>query len=249
MIYQFLLFRKTGELILSIDLTEQKIDPALVTGFISAIYTFSAEIVGHKVSTISTDTHQFLIDKISDGLLAAILIDQQESLIDIKLRMRAIKNYFTINFPTIDDMTNLQSTTVLKNARDKIEEILTRFSFTTSKHVLRDVKNVGERLVDNKIIKGLLILDKNCKVIATINVTEEERLVISKELESLIGVRTEFTPQKMIIFTEKQAIAIRIAQDITLAVITPANVDSKKVFNVLEKNIDKVVHALKVIKL
>ena len=146
-------------------------------------------------------------------------------------------------------MTNLQSTTVLKNARDKIEEILTRFSFTTSKHVLRDVKNVGERLVDNKIIKGLLILDKNCKVIATINVTEEERLVISKELESLIGVRTEFTPQKMIIFTEKQAIAIRIAQDITLAAITPANVDSKKVFNVLEKNIDKVVHALKVIKL
>ena len=230
MIYQFLLFKRTGELVLSIDFTRQKIDPALVTGFISAIYAFSTEIVGHKVSIISTDTHNFLIDTISEGLLAAILVDQQESLIDIRLRMRAIKNFLAINFPTIDNMSNLQSTTILKSTRDKIEEILTRFSFTmASKHVLRDVKTVGERLVDNKLIKGLLILDKNCKVITSINISEDERLAISKQLESLIGFRT--------------------AREITLAAITPSNADSKKVFNILEKNIDKVVRALKVIKL
>ena len=250
MIYQFLLFRKTGELVLSMDFTEQKIDPALVTGFISAVYVFSTEIVGHKVSTISTDMHQFLIDPISDGLLAAILVDREESIIDIKLRLRAIKNYFAINFPTIDNMTNLQSTTVLKNAKEKIKEILTRFSFTmSSKHVLRDVQQVSERVIDTKTIKGLLILDKNCKVITTINIDEEEKLLIAKQVESLIGFRTAFTPQKIVILSEGHAIAIKIAEEITLAAITPANADSKEVFKILEKNMDKVLHALKVIKL
>ena len=243
-IYQFLLLRRSGELLSSLNFSSSRVNPTLIADFISAVCTFSEELVGHKLSVVKAGRYKFIIDEINKKMLLAVLVDEQESILDIKLKIKKIKNLLLKKFKDelkviLEGAISNQFKIIEEEIKREIKEILEEQPQRSLKNTTYMLDRIISKIMQYSEINGVIILDKNCKELISRNISKSKRFVISKQLENLLSHPSIYPLEKLIFFMHSALIAVVIEEKLILVAVTTKNAYPDLVLSALENCIRK----------
>ena len=244
-IYQFLVFRHSGELLFSINFTSRQISPMLVAGFISAVCTFSEEVVGHKLTVIATEGYKFIVEEVKKDVLLAALIDDQESILDVRLKIKKVKKIITTKFKNLEALlrSGIPNQFGIENT---IREILEEQKTYQSDHIMNALNKVISKILQYTEVKGVIILDKNCREFISKNISKSKRFVIIKQIENLLVHPSIYPLERLILRMKPVSIAVVIERSIIMVALISNNAFTDLVFSTLDNYAKKVSKILDV---
>ena len=236
--------KKSGELLLALTPTKSHIDPTLISGFLSAISVFSKEMLGYDVDVIAIKTHKLVVDNIENDLMLAVLIDDKESIIDVQNKIKEIKEYLKIALPkSVQEALN-ELSEKLPEVKEKIRNILESGSSFIPSFVSGQLKQVLEQIARYDEVTGVLVMDEGCKELASLNLDEDKKFVIRKQLENLYLLSSIYTPKKVIFFTDYDVVVSIKEDNFIVSATTPNQAYIGLTLATLEKNLPKIREAL-----
>ena len=243
-VHQFILMKKSGELLLSISPAKSHIDPTLVASFISAISVFSKEMVGYDVDIIATKTHKLIIDDIGNNLMIVALIDDEESVIDVQNKIKVIKKYITSTFPSGNNITFNDLINKLPELKNKIKDILVSKSMVIKEVISDKIMEILRQITYYDEIDGIMIMDESCKELASINLDEDRKFIIKKQLENLYLLPSIYSPKKVIFLTDYGVVVALKDEKFLIAATTSNTSYMGLTLSAIENNLDKIKSSL-----
>ncbi len=77
-LYQFLILKSDGQIVFSINLSEDVVSPQKSAEFIKDAYLFAEETLRQKITTIKTRNRLFVLKELGKDMLMAVMTDENE---------------------------------------------------------------------------------------------------------------------------------------------------------------------------
>ncbi len=99
MVHNFYLFRKSGECVISRDYGNPEVDEDLISGFLSAMFSFGRNISGSNIESVLLKDKK-LVFLVNDNLIFGAYADRDET---VKNKLETISDEFIEKYGNLED--------------------------------------------------------------------------------------------------------------------------------------------------
>ncbi|MEJ2276470.1 MAG: hypothetical protein P8Y70_01790 [Candidatus Lokiarchaeota archaeon] len=181
-IHSIFILRNTGGLVYSKNFTEEiDFNLNLITGFFSAIFSFSEKVIDRNLEVLEMGNLRFVF-RVKNEFIFVILSEITASLLFVNSRLKRIINLFYESFPNSEDIKDYEE---IENPEfdEKIDTIITGMEekFQSKEFYIKVIKLFKDLIFENEIIGAAILSSKGNIIYSSL---PNELLIRSlKELE------------------------------------------------------------------
>ena len=234
LLYDFYLFKRSGELLLNISNHNLKTKPVLIANFLSALNAFSHEVTKSGIDVIVLGDKVFLMAE-TDGLLLAMYVYESENLTSIRSKLNEMVDYIKQTENDLDQQLVYKDS--ISDIKKGIMSIINSTSMWFSESDTEKIITALEDILVGTNIDGYLLMSQDGLIIMSENIDEEDKIRIMRHIETLgeadkkdalsdIIFVYENGKQIYVKFLKHFAMALRIKSNIYLGLISEKTVNS-----------------------
>jgi len=244
-VHNVYVFRKSGEPLVHVKVGSIEANPCLVTGLLSAIYSFTLEITKKKLKSIIVEDCQFVVLEDKDsGLLFAACVDFEESIIDIQKRLKDIKRLFTEKYK---DVNYISEVTCFKPFEKDIKRVLLAPPINVDRNVLLSVREKLEEIAELGEIQGCALYSITGKPILSVQIPKNIEISLLKRIESLLLASSTFHELKPALIRVNNFPVVVIGSDLLVLAVVVQDDESVGVASIVaEEYLKKIDFTIKI---
>ncbi|MEX2702892.1 MAG: hypothetical protein Q6368_007490 [Candidatus Baldrarchaeota archaeon] len=244
-IHNVYVFRKSGEPLVHVKIGSIEADPCLVTGLLSAIYSFTLEITKKRLKSITVEDCQFVVLEDKDSsLIFAACVDFEESVIDIQKRLKDIKRLFTRKYK---DINYVGDVTFFKPFEKEIKEVMFAPPINIDGSTLLTVKEKLKEMSELSEIQGCALYSATGKPILSIQIPKNIEVSLLKRIEGLLLASSTFQELKPVLIRVEKFPVIVIGSDLLILAVVVQDDESVGVASIVaEEYLKKIDFTIKI---
>ena len=216
MIQSILILKRSGETIFAKHFVDTDVDDMIMTGLMSALFTFTRHALHGTIQDIEIGPSRILFETLEDYILIACIFDIGDSIIKIKQKLKALKKHLAKNYR--DRLFN--PVVILDDFRRLDPEIEEIISEGTDRKLSKDLKTeLSKILQDFKASGGL----DSCALVFLTgdfmlgDLREELMELTIKQVDAFWKSRSEMLDQIILLHQNKYVIMQKINSSVILS--------------------------------
>ncbi len=244
-IHNVYVFRKSGEPLVHVKIGSIEADPCLVTGLLSAIYSFTLEITKKRLKSITVEDCQFVVLEDKDsGLIFAACVDFEESLIDVQKRLRDVKDLFTRKYKNVNYMGDV---TFFKPFEKEIKEAMLAPPINIDGDTLLTIREKLREISELSEIQGCALYSATGKPIISMQIPKDIEISLLKRIESLLLTSSTFHELKPVLMRVDNFPVVVIGSNLLILAVVVQDDESVGVATIVaEEYLKKIDFTIKI---